>query len=162
MEVAFRFLRLPMGILDFTFAVTIVGLMLGGFAEPIIVAAGAESPIGSWRIDTFGESLVILPISVLFVVVGPRLLVAWGGVSARLATATLAVVEPRELKRAVGEVLSRVGRADAFEILDQLRLRTGRGPLLTATRLEATLLALESTGILTTRREGARTTYELV
>jgi len=162
MEVAFLFLRLPMGTLDFTVAVALVGLMLVGFAEPIIVAAGVESTIGSWRIDTFGESLVFLPISILFVVVGPRLLVAWGGVSARFATAMLAVVEPRELKRAVGEVLSRGGRADAFEILDQLQLRTGRGPFLTATRLEATLLALESTGILTARREGARTTYALV
>jgi hypothetical protein len=73
----------------------------------------------------------------------------------------LAVVEPAELKRAVGDVLTRVGRADAFEILDQLQMRLGRGPFLSATRLQATLLALESNGVLTSRREGSRTTYAL-
>jgi hypothetical protein len=161
MEVAFLLLRLPTGILDFTIiAVTIVSLMPGGFVQPILVASGVESSFGSWTIDTFGESLVSLPISILFLLVGPRLLVAWGGVSARFATAMLAVVEPLELKRAVGDVLARVGRADAFEIMDQLRLRLGRGPFLSATRLEATLLALESKG-LTSRRDGPRTTYAL-
>jgi hypothetical protein len=160
-EVAFLFLRLPMGTLDFTIAVTIVALMLGGFVQPILEAAGVDSTVGSWRIDTFGESLIWLPISVLFLLVGPRLLVGWGGVSRRFATAMLAVVEPPELKRAVGDVLARVGRADAFEIMDQLEVRLGRGPFLTATRLEATLLALESNGVLSARRDGGRTTYAL-
>lgn len=70
-----------------------------------------------------GESLVFVAISILFLLVGPRLLVAWGGVSARFATAMLAVLSP--------------------------------------TRLEATLLALESNGVLTARRDGPRTTYAL-
>jgi hypothetical protein len=58
-------------------------------------------------------------------------------------------------------VLARVGRADAFEIMDQLEMRLGRGPFLTATRLEATLLALESNGVLTAQRDDRRTTYAL-
>ncbi len=161
MEVAFLLLRLPTGILDFTIAVTIVSLMIGGFVQPILVASGVESNLGTWTIDTFGESLVWLPISILFLLVGPRLLVGWGGVSGWFATAMLAIVEPQELKRAVGDVLARVGRADAFEIMDQLQLRLGRGPFLSATRLEATLLALESNGVLTSRRDGPRTTYAL-
>jgi hypothetical protein len=103
----------------------------------------------------------LLPISILFLLVGPRLLVAWGGVSARFAAAMLAIVEPGELKREVGQVLTRTGRADAFEIMDQLELRLGRRPFLTPTRLEATLLALESSGLVTARREGHRTTYAL-
>jgi len=45
--------------------------------------------------------------------------------------------------------------------MDQLQLRLGRGPFLTATRLEATLLALESNGVVTARRDGTRTTYAL-
>ena len=161
LEVLFLLLRLPTGILDFTIAVTIVGLMVGGFVQPILVAAGVESNFGSWRIDTFGESLIYVPISILFLLVGPRLLVGWGGVSARFATAMLALVEPAELKGAVGDVLARVGPADAFEIMDQLELRVGRGPFLTPTRLEATLLALESSGLVTASREGSRTTYAL-
>jgi hypothetical protein len=56
-------------------------------------------------------------------------------------------------------VLARTGEADAFEILDELELRLGRGPCLS--RLEAALLALESTGRVTARRGGARTYYGL-
>ena len=160
-EVAFLLLRVLTGTLDFTIAVTIVGLMLGGFAQPILFLSGVESTIGTFTIDTFGESLVYVPISIVFLLVGPRLLVAWGGVSARFATAMLAVVEPVELKRAVGDVLGRIGRADAFEIMDQLEVRLGRGPFLTPTRLEATLLALESNGVVTAQRNGGRTTYAL-
>jgi Putative sensor len=161
LEMLFLLLRLPMGIIDFTIAVTIVGLMVQWIVAPILVAAGVDMSIGSWTIDTFGESLLYLPISVLFVIVGPRILVGWGGVSARFATALLGVVEPAELKRAVGEVLERRGRADAFAIMDDLELRLGRGPYLTPTRVEASLLALESAGVVTAERDGPRTTYAL-
>jgi hypothetical protein len=161
LEVGFLLLRLPMGILDFTVAVTIVSLMLFGFVQPILVAAGLESNFGALTIDTFGESLIALPITVLFLLVGPRLLLGWGSVSARFATAMLGVVETSELKGAVGEVLARTGRADAFEIMDQLEMRLGRGPFLTPTRVQATLLALQSSDVVTAERDGPRTTYAL-
>jgi hypothetical protein len=45
--------------------------------------------------------------------------------------------------------------------MDRFELRLGRGPILTPTHLEATLLALESSGLATARREGHRTTYAL-
>jgi DNA-binding transcriptional ArsR family regulator len=147
--------------LDFKVAVTIVGLMLLGLIGPILMLSGVQTRFGAWTIDTFVESLVSVPISVLFALVGPRLLDGWGDLSARFATAMLAGVEPGELKSAVGHVLTRTGRADAFEILDQLELRLGRGSFLTPTRLEARLLALESSGLVTARREGRRTTYAL-
>jgi DNA-binding transcriptional ArsR family regulator len=63
--------------------------------------------------------------------------------------------------RANERLLRRTGRADAFEIMDQLELQLGRGPFLTPTHFEATLLALESSGLVTARREGSRTTYAL-
>jgi Putative sensor len=160
-ELGYVLLRLPLGILDFVVAVGIVGLMLQWLVGPILVAAGAETHLGSWSIDTLGESLVYVPLSVVFVLVGPRLLVAWSGVSARVATAMLGLVEPRELKRAVGDVLARAGRADAFQIMDELELRLGRGPFLTPIRLQATLVALESRGLVSTRRDGPRTVYAL-
>jgi len=161
LEMAFLLLRLPMGIVDFTIAIAIVALMVQGVVAPILVAAGVDSTFGSWTIDTFGESLIWLPISVLFVLVGPRLLVGWGELSARFATALLGVVEPAELKHAVGEILERRGRADAFEIMDDLELALGRGPFLTPTRVEASLLALESAGLVTAQRDGAATIYAL-
>jgi len=158
-EVGFLLFRLPLGIVDFTIAVTIVSLMTSGLVGPIVVAAGAEMTIGSWTIDTIAESLVYLPVSVLFVLVGPRILLGWGTVTGRLATALLGRVEPRELKIAVGEVLSRRGELDAFQILDELELRFGRGPFLTPIRLEATLLALKSNDRVRARDAGRRTLY---
>ena len=160
-EVAFLLLRLPLGILDFAVVVGIAGLALWGFTEPIAVAAGAESELGTWTIDTFGESLVFLPVSVLFLLVGPRLVLGWGTFPARLATAMLGRLEQRELKHAVGETLARTGEAHGFRILDELELRFGRGPFLTATRVEAALLALESTGSVSARRSEGRVTYRL-
>jgi len=160
-ETGFLLLRLPLGILDFTVAVTIVALALCGIAMPIVVAAGVPVSIGSWEIDTFAESLIYLPVSALFLLVGPRLILAWSELSRWLATAILGRIEPWESKRAVVDVLARVGEADGFRIFDELELRLGRGPFLTPTRLEATLLALESTGQVSARHEGDRTVYAL-
>lgn len=158
-ELGFLLLRLPLGIVDFTLAVSVVSLMAWGVAGPIVTAAGVESTLGSWTIDTVAESLVFLPISILFVLVGPRILLGWGKVAGRIATAMLGRVEIRELKMAVGEVVSRRGEADAFQILDELELRFGRGPFLTPIRLEAALLALEANGRLRAREDGRRTLY---
>ena len=160
-ETGFLLLRLPLGILDFTVAVTVVALALCGIVMPIIVAAGVPVSISSWEIDTFAESLVYIPFSVFFLLVGPRLILAWSELSRWLATALLGRIEPRESKRAVADVLAHVGEADGFRILDELELRIGRGPFLTPTRLEATLLALESTGQVSARHEGGRTFYTL-
>ena len=160
-ELGFVVLRLPLGIVGFTIAVAILGLMLGGFAMPINVALGVESQIGSWTIDTVPESLFYLPISILFLLVGPRILLGWGQVSARIASSFLGVVEPAEMKKAVAETLARVGHADAFVVLDELQLRLGTGPFLNPTKVEATLLAMESSGAVRVNRSGSTITYSL-
>jgi len=160
-EVGFLLLRLPLGILDFTVTATIVALALSGLAVPIVVAAGVQTSLGSLKIDTLIESLVYLPVSVVFLLFGPRLMLAWSALSRRLATSLLGYMEPYESKLAVIDVLARVGEADGFRILDELELRLGRGPFLTPTHLEATLLALESSGYVVSRREGPRNVYAL-
>jgi hypothetical protein len=160
-EIGFILLRLPLGIAGFTVAVTLVGLMFGGVAMPILVLVGLESQIGTWIIDTIPESLIYLPISFFFLLVGPRILLGWGQVSGRIATAFLGVVDRRELKQAVAETLARAGEADAFSILRELDLRLGRGPSVNPIRVEATLLALESTGHVQARRQGSTTMYRL-
>jgi DNA-binding transcriptional ArsR family regulator len=160
-ETGFLLLRLSMGILDFTVAVTIISLALSGPGETIAVAAGGATTLGSWKIDTFVESLVFWPVSAVFLLVGPRLMLAWSELSGHLATSLLGRLDPYEMKLAVIEVLARLDEADGFRILDELALRLGRGSFLTPTRLEATLLALESTGYVSTRQVGERTVYTL-
>jgi hypothetical protein len=160
-EVGFVISRLPLGIIGFTVAIAIISLMFGGFAHPIVFAVGVESQIGSWRIDTFVESLIYLPFSLVFLLVGPRILLGWGTVSGRIATAFLGHVDPSELKLAVAETLARTGETDAFAIINEVELRLGHGPYLTATQIEATLLALESSGQVQAHRLGSRTLYAL-
>jgi hypothetical protein len=160
-ELSYLLLRLPLGILDFTIAVAILGLMLQGFAQPIVVAAGVDSNMGSWTIDTIGESLLFLPLSLVFLLVGPRLIQSWGAVPGRIATAFLGRVEADELKVEIAGVLARTGEVDAFRVLDELEMRLGRGPFLTPLRLEAALLALESNGLIRVRRGGPRALYAL-
>ena len=160
-EVGFVLLGLPLGIARFTIATTVIGLMFGGFAMPIVIAFGVESRIGSWVIDTVPESFLYLPISILFLLVGPRILLGLGEISARIATSCLGGVEPAEMKRAVAETLARAGEADAFAIHDELEMRLGRGPFVTPTRVEAVLMALESTGQVLRHRRGSTTLYSL-
>ena len=161
-SVAFLLLRLPMGIIDFTVVVTLVSLALGGFAQPIVFALGFEyTTIGDFVIDTFAESLIYLPFSIVFLLTGPRLLLAWSTIPTRIATALLGRVGRDELKEEVAGILARGGEADAFRVFDELRLRFGKGPFLNPNRVEAALLALESTGQVVAHRSGTRTHYTL-
>jgi hypothetical protein len=158
-EVGFLLLRFPLGLIDFLVLVSIATLALCGFVQPILVAVGVDSQIGGWTIDTFGESLVLVPVSIVFLVVGPWLIRRWGRVPAWVATTMLGRLEQREVKRAVLHTLDRTGEADGFVILDELELQFGRGPFLSATRVQAALLALESTEQVVGRRDASRTLY---
>jgi hypothetical protein len=160
-EVGFILLRLPLGIVGFTIAITLIGLMFGGFVMPILVALGVESQIGSFVIDTVPESFFYLPLSIFYLLVGPRILLGWGEISGRIATFFLGFVDAVEMKRAVAETLTRTGEADAFVIFEELELRLGRGTFMTPTKVESTLLALESTGQVRAHRDGSARVYSL-
>lgn len=160
--VAYLILRLPVGTLDFTVAVTLISLALAGPAQSILIAVGVKSDVGLWwSIDTFAESLVFWPVSALFVLVGPRLMLAWSDLSKHLAVSMLGRISPRQMKAAVIEVLGRLEEADGFAILDELALRLGDSPYLTPTRVEATLLGLVSNGHITQRQVDERMVYAL-
>jgi hypothetical protein len=160
-EIAFVFLRFPLGLIDFLVLTSVAALALSGFVQPIFVSAGVHSQIAGLTIDTFGESLVLEPVSIVFLAVGPWIVRWWGRIPAWVATTMLGRLEQRELKRAVVRTLGRTGEADGFRILDELGLQFGRGPFLTATRVQAALLTLESTGQVVGRRDAARTLYAL-
>lgn len=160
-EVVFSLLGLPLGIVGFTLAVTVIALMFGGLVQPIVLAFGVDSQIGSWVIDTPLESLIYLPVSIVFLLVGPRILLGIGSIAGSIVTAFLGRLEPGEIKSAVADSLTRDNSRDAFAILTDLELRFGRGPFLTLTHVQAALLALESGGRVIADRRGARTLYAL-
>ncbi|MGZ4354574.1 MAG: sensor domain-containing protein [Gaiellaceae bacterium] len=160
-ELGYLLLRFPLGVVDFCVAVTVVSLALGGFAEPIVVAAGAHTEIGRWHVDTVPEALLFILPSIVFLAAAPHLLRGWASVSARLATACLGRVEAGELRRGIARVLARDGEVDAFRILDALRLSLGSGPFLNATRVEAALLVLQDSRLVSSRQADGRVLYTL-
>jgi len=153
--------RLPLGVAGFVVAVTLLSLALAFAVYPIVYAAGVPVELGTWQVDTFPKTLAVAPISVLFLLAGPRIMLAWAGLTSRITSRMLGWLDAADVKQAVVDVLGRAGGADAFTILDQVGLRLGRGPFLTPTRLEATLLTLESTGTVLATRGGDRTRYSL-
>ncbi len=158
-EIAFLLLRLPMGILDFVVIVTVLALAFGGFVYPWLIVAGLDSSVGNWVIDTLPESLLYVPVSVLFFVTGGRLITAWGEASRRFASHLLGTLGQDELKAEVADVVAQRGEADAFQIFQDVELRLGRGRFLDATRIQAALLALVDTGHIAGRGDGARKLY---
>ncbi len=158
-EISFLLLRLPMGVLDFVVVVTIFGLAFGGFAYPWLIVLGIDSSVGNWVIDTLPESLLFIPVSVLFFVTGGRLIMAWGAVSQRFASRLLGWVDRQDVRREVADVVARRGAVDAYQILADVKLRFGSGPFLDATRVQAALLSLEQTGHVAGTVEGSRRVY---
>jgi hypothetical protein len=160
-ELGFLLLRFPLGLLDFLVVTMTAALAFSGLVQPILVATGVDSDVGSWTIDTFWESLVLVPVSIAFLVVGPRLVLGWARIPAWVATTMLGRLDQRDVKRAVVRTLARTGEADGFRLLDELELQFGRGPFLTPTRVEAALFALESTGNVVGHRDDGRVVYAL-
>jgi hypothetical protein len=161
-ELAFLLLlRLPMGIAGFVLVVTLGAVALGIIVQPILIAAGVTSQFGGWTIDTYAEALVFAPLSVLVFLVGPRLVLGWAAGVSRITTGVLGWLDSTDLKRGVVDALARLDSADALALLDELGLMFGTGPFLTPTKLEATLLALESSGAIRAVRSRAVTTYSL-
>lgn len=160
-ELAFALASLPLGVIGFSFAVTLIALMFSGFAQPIITAAGVETQIGTWTIDTLQESLVYLPLSLLFLLVGPRILFGLGAVAGRVTVWFLGRIGLNDLKVGVVQALAKDGELDGFAILDQLQLRFGADAHVSPTRVQAALLALESNGQVGVRTGATGRLYRL-
>ena len=158
-EVLFLILRLPLGVLDFVVVTVVFGLAFGGLVYPWLVVFGVEGSVGDWVIDTLPESLFLLPVSILFMITGGRLITAWGEVSRRIVARLLGWVDLEEVSREVADVVVRRGEADAFEIYNDVSLRLGAGPFLSPIRVQAALLALEETGHVAAAAVGPRIVY---
>ena len=160
-EVAYLLLRLPMGVADFVFITTLLALIASGVVQPILVSLGVESQIGTWEIDTIAEALAFVPVSLVFLLVAPRLIIGWSGLSRRFASSLLGTVSSKEFDREVKIVLTGSDAADAFDIHRKLETRLGRGSFLTATRLQASLLRLCDSNEVEVQYDGDAAVYSL-
>jgi hypothetical protein len=157
-EVGYALLRLPLAVVNFVVGVALLALMLGGFALPVLYLAGVDSQIGDWEIGSFAGSLLMVPLSLLFLLVAPRLLLAWRPIPAGVATALLGRVGWHELMRAIDDIVTR-HPCDGFAIRHELEHRFGSGPWVSPVRVEAALLAMTAAGVLSGEAGRDRTTY---
>lgn len=160
-DLALVVVRLPLSILDLTVALGLIGLALGGFAQPVLLLIGIESTVGGWVVDQPVEELVVLAPSLVFVLVAGRLLDAWAEVERRVAVGLVGPLGRRELKRAIVDALERRGSLDAFGLLAEVEQRLGRGAGPGPTRLQAALVGLQAQGRVLVDRNGGRVRYAL-
>lgn len=185
---AYLLLGMPLGVLGFVLLVTGFSLGLGLLVTllgiPVLVVTillartlasferrlastllEAPLPLGGGRIpDEPDRGLwrrLRAMFSIVFLAVGPWLIRRWGRVPAWVATTMLGRLEQRELKRAVVHTLERTGEADGFSCWTRSSSSSVEAPFLTATRVQAALLALESTEQVVGRRDASRTLYAL-
>ena len=102
-----------------------------------------------------------MPVSLVFILVAPRLIIGWSGLSRRFASNLLGTLSSAEFEREVKIVLAGRDTADAFDIHRDLENRIGRGPFLSATRVQAALLRLRASDEVIVQYDGDEPVYSL-
>jgi signal transduction histidine kinase len=104
-DLAFLLLQLPLGILAFTVAVSVLGIGLGGLFAPAYYWA---LPDGTWwtaiHVDTLGEAIAVVPLGALVLLVGIPGLSLLGGLYGWLAAQLLGSSADPELTAQVTEL----------------------------------------------------------
>jgi len=104
-DLAFLLLQLPLGILSFIVAVSVLGIGLGGLFAPAYYWA---LPDGTWitaiHVDTLGEAIAVMPLGALVLLLGIPALSALGRLYGWLATQLLGSSADPELTAQVHEL----------------------------------------------------------
>jgi signal transduction histidine kinase len=104
-DLAFLLLQLPLGILSFTVAVTVLGVGFGALAAPAYYWAVSDGTWIGWiQIDTLGEALALMPLGALVLLVGIPGLGALGRLYGWLAAQLLGSNADPELTAQVSEL----------------------------------------------------------
>jgi hypothetical protein len=160
-ELAYLLIRFATGIASFSIAVTVVAYPISLLVQPFLVAFGVNgNEYGSWRVDTIGRALLLVPPAIALLLATPALLTLLSRLERALAVFFLGQIPRSDYRHAIARSLARTD-ADAFALASDLELYFGSGPQLTAARLEATLLSLEDLGLVSAVRRGSRERYSL-
>jgi signal transduction histidine kinase len=104
-DLAFLLLQLPLGILSFTVAVTVLGLGLGWLTAPAWFWAIPEGPwLGPFQLDSLGVALAVMPLGALVLFLGIPGLSALGRLYGWLAAQLLGSNADPELTAQVSEL----------------------------------------------------------
>jgi signal transduction histidine kinase len=104
-DLAFLLLQLPLGVLSFTIAVTVLGVGLGALLAPTYYwALTDDSWIGAINVDGLGEALALMPLGALILLLGIPGLGALGRLYGWLAAQLLGSNADPELTAQVSEL----------------------------------------------------------
>lgn len=126
----YLFAKFPLGLLTFVVAVALVAVSVTLLTAPFSIGipaelgSGASSEIGSWRIDSFAESLVGVPLGLVTTVAAVHAVNGMAWVSGRFADLLLAPPPDAALRARVAAV--QTSRARIIEAADNERRRIER------------------------------------
>ena len=147
-ETAYLLLRLPLGVIDFSIAVSFVAYGLYLLFMPVIEAAGAITfTAGSWSVNSQARAWMLVPGGVLLLLVSPHVISGVAFLSARLAPAMLGRMDYKHLRSEVLGMLRPEVELTGPALLGQLRLHHGASADFTAKKVFVVLSELERGGL---------------
>jgi hypothetical protein len=147
-DAAYLLLRLPLGVIDFTIAVSVVGSALFLVSLPVVVAAGATTlTVGAWSVNSQARAWMLVPGGVLLLLVSPHVIKGVASISARLPHAMIGRIDYSHLRSDVLAMLRPDVEQTGPAVLDQLRLYRGASADCTARKVFVVLSELEHDGL---------------
>ena len=161
-DVCFLLLLFPLGTLNFTLVLSLLGASLWMIAQPLLVLARVHSEIAPhWHIDTLPKALLFPIPGFLLALASLHLLNYLASLSGHFTRSMLGRVGYRELRLATARTLIDGRWLDGATILSELRLYHGYSRDFTPMKVFATLTALEEAGLVASADQDGSVRYSL-
>jgi hypothetical protein len=161
-DAAYLMLRLPLGIADFTVAVSFAGSALFLLSLPIIEATGHVTMTwGAWQIDSQPRAWLFVPGGVLLLLVTPHVINGTAALSARVPRAMIGRVGYPRLRTGVLAQLDSDVPLTASEVFHRLHLFYGASADCRPRKVYAVLSQLERAGLVRRAEDDPFDVYSL-
>ncbi len=155
-------LLFPLGLLNFTVVLSLLGTSLWMIAQPILVLARVHSEITPhWHIDTLPKALLFPIPGFLLALASLHLLNYLAFLSGHFTRSMLGRVSYQELRLATARTLIDGRQMDGAAILSELVLYHGYSRDFTPMKVYATLTALEQAGLVGSAEQAGSVCYSL-
>ena len=105
-NVLYLVVRFPLGVLDFSAVVALLASVVWCLGNPIYVAFGGSSNIGTWRIDTVPEALLFVLPGLALLIITPPAVSSLAALSASITRRMVGRMSYEELRQATVRVLA--------------------------------------------------------
>jgi len=161
-DIGFLLLLFPLGVLNFTVVLSLLGTSLWMIAQPILVLVRVHSEITPhWHIDALPKALLFPIPGLLLGIASLHLLNYLASLSGHFTRSMLGRVAYQELRLATARTLIDGRQLDGAAILSELLLYHGYSRDFTPMKVYATLTALEQAGLVASVDQAGSVHYSL-